>query len=366
MKKLLALILTMNVLIIAVVYYHKHQDVPIPPDSPPVIERPVTPWKPPKTFNYDEAVQAIIEADLKKDLFYLASPELEGRMSGKKGNKLAADWVEAQYKSFGLKTMRQKFPIRRENPGPKNETGDDFTENVIAWREGSVDEIVVIGAHMDHIGYGPAMSQAPRRREIHPGADDNASGTVALLQIARAFSRLEPPKRTTVFMSFSGEEMGLLGSKYYCDHPLFPLNSPSISKHVAMLNFDMIGYLKSGGVQAVGSASPDIDGIIKGLGSKYSFSRAITSRGSGGSDHAPFYNKRIPVAFLHTGMHSYYHTPDDTPERINYKGLEQVARYAFELSWGLSNNNVAPRFDHASFEPMKMTHDHGDIPFERK
>ena len=105
--------------------------------------------------------------------------------------------------------------------------------------------------------------------------------------------------------------------------------------------------------------------IINELNGKYSFAKGITSRGSGGSDHANFYNKKIPIAFLHTGGHPYYHTPDDTADKINYAGIEKVSRYGFELAWRVVQSDSSPRFNDAAFEPMRVIHDHGhpDTPF---
>jgi len=197
----------------------------------------------------EEAISGISSKNLKQDLDYLASKELEGRMSGKKGNVIAAEFIKKKFDSFGLKTFYQKFSIRKTNFGPKNESGDDFTQNIYAIIKGNdenfKDEIVVIGAHMDHIGYGPSMSRTPNRREIHPGADDNASGTVALIELAKAFSLIkEDLKRTVVFQAYSAEEMGLIGSRYYCENPLFPEERPDIKKHVFMINLDMVGYFR--------------------------------------------------------------------------------------------------------------------------
>jgi hypothetical protein len=347
--------------------------------SPPSITMPVesvdggsTPLEP-KEYTVEEAIQAINRAELEHDLRYLASDELEGRMSGKRGNVLAADFIKRKYESFGLETMYHKFNINRVNPGPKNEIGDNFTQNIYAWIPGNdpklKDEIVVVGAHMDHIGYGPSMSRTPRRREVHNGADDNASGTVALLQIAKAFSMLKGQnKRTVVFQSYSAEEMGLIGSRFYCNNPIFPQGNPSIRSHVAMINLDMVGYLGRGryfaGFEA-GDSSIDIGKIINNLNGKYSFAKKITSRGSGGSDHASFYNKRVPVAFLHTGLHDYYHTPDDIADRINFDGIEQISRYAFELAWAICQSDNRPVFNEADFKAMEYTHDHGhkEVPF---
>lgn len=379
MRKLQLVVITLGVLMLAV-YVGKMQ--PFKQQPPPQaeikqpIEKPLPPpdVNPPPPKTLEQAVADISEAELQKHLEYLCSAELEGRMSGKKGNVVAAEYLKKIYESFGLKTAYQKFNIRRMNPGPKNEHGDDFTQNIIAWIDGNdpalKDEIVVVGAHMDHIGYGPSMSRSGGGK-IHPGADDNASGTVALLQIAKTFAALRGQnKRTVVFMSFSAEEMGLIGSRYYCDNPMFPQGSPNIRKHIFMLNMDMVGWLGKG-KQAVdfndGESSPDIQGIIGELSGKYSFGRGITSRGSGGSDHACFYNKKVPIAFLHTGMHPYYHTPSDTPDRINFSGIEKVAKYGFELTWKVTNSSARPSFDYGSFRPMEYTHDHGhkDVPFHK-
>lgn len=343
----------------------------LPPD--PYFENlpPDTPTPPEKTYTFDEALEGIKEEEIKTNLYYLASDELEGRMSGKSGNIKAAEFIKEKYESYGLPTEYDKFEIDRVNPGPKREEGDDFTQNIYAWIDGNdpavKDEIVVIGAHMDHIGYGPSMSRAPNRREVHNGADDNASGTVALLEIAKAFSRLRGEvKRTVVFQSYSAEEMGLIGSRHYCDHPTFPKDSPSIRKHVMMVNMDMIGRL-NGGFFAVGwgagESSVDISRIIDELNNKYPFARKITSRGSGGSDHACFYNKHVPVAFLHTGLHPHYHTPDDDADKINFQGMEQISKYAFELAWKVCQGETAPKFNLASFKEMEYTHDHGNSEF---
>jgi len=366
------LIIAILIILISIEIWDKYfRQVEPPIQLPPVdlIAPDVSPKpEPPKTITFEDALKSISRADIEKNLKYLASDELEGRMSGKKGNVLAAEFIKKQCESFGLTTEYQKFNIRRVNPGPKNETGDDFTQNIIAVLPGATkpNEIVVCGAHMDHLGHGLAMSRSSRMA-IHPGADDNASGTVALLEIARAFSKLKPA-RTVLFQFYSAEEMGLIGSRYYCENPTFPKGNPNIRSHVFMLNMDMVGYLKSGfyfsGFNA-GNSSFDITKIINNLNQKYSFAKRITSQGSGGSDHASFYNKKIPIAFLHTGLHDYYHTPEDTADKINFDGIEQVARYAFELAWKVSNDDVAPVFNYGNFTPMEYTHDHGHpgVPF---
>ncbi len=370
MKKnnLLALI-SICLFVIIVLFYNYKQTKTI------IVTKPIeNPWWNPvtpeiqKEFTYEDALISITEEELKKDLYYLASEELEGRMSGKKGNVLTAEFIKSKFEAFGLKTKYQEFAIQRMNPGPNQEKGDNFTKNIIAWIEGSEfpNEIVVVGAHMDHIGYGPQMSRS-RKIAIHPGADDNASGTVALMEIAQAISMLKP-KRTVAFMAFSAEEMGLVGSRYYCDNPLFPENNPNIKNHIFMLNMDMIGYLGKGRFYAFwgqGNSSFDLDIYINELNGKYNFAKSITSKGTGGSDHACFYNKKVPIAFLHTGLHDYYHSPEDTPDKINYSGIENVAKYGFELVWKVIQSDFAPQFNIANFKEMSYTHDHGhpEMPF---
>lgn len=326
---------------------------------------------PEKSGDFNSALQSITATEIKENLTYLASDALEGRMSGKKGNVLAFEMIKKKCESYGLPTMYDKFEIPQINPGPHREIGDGFTQNLYAWIEGNdpvlKDEIIVVGCHGDHIGYGRAMSRAPGRLEIHNGADDNASGTAAGLAIAKAFSLIKPlVKHTVVFQFYSAEEMGLIGSRVYCNSPKFPLKSPDIRKHIAMINLDMVGYLKKGVHPTgfnTGESSLNLTQFVGELNQKYSFARQITSQGSGGSDHASFYNKRVPVAFLHTGLHPYYHTPDDDVERINFEGIEAIAKYAFELAWKIDNSTARPTFNIESFKEMPYTHDHGHNAF---
>jgi len=375
MRKLPLVVLSLGIILFAV-YVSKRAAIPPPVAQeefvPPVKPLPPPDVDPPRKKTYEEAIADISEDELRKHLEYLCSAELEGRMSGKKGNVVAAEYLKKIYESFGLDTTYQKFNIRRMNPGPQNETGDDFTQNIIAWMEGTElkDEIVVVGAHMDHIGWGPSMSRSGGGK-IHPGADDNASGTVALLQIAKTFASLRGQnKRTVVFMSFSAEEMGLIGSRYYCDNPIFPQNSPNIRNHIFMLNMDMVGYLGKARTAVSfneGESSPDVSSVIRELSGKYSFAKSITGRSSGGSDHACFYNKKVPIAFLHTGMHDHYHTPRDTADKINFSGIEEVAKYGFELTWKIVNSEIKPSFNYGGFQEMEYTHDHGhkDVHFHK-
>ncbi len=379
-QTLIVLVLAAFLSIVTVFLVKQSQQVAVPPPDKEEPELKPELKPPPATtpLTIAQAVKSIQLAPLKTHLYHLSSKEFEGRMSGKKGNVMAAKYLKDFHEKNKLKTEYQKFSIRRLNPGPNNEQGDDFTQNIFAWIEGSdpvlKKQIVVLGAHMDHIGYGPSYSRSRSLRQIHPGADDNASGTVVVMEVAKAMSKMKAPARTVVFQHYSAEEMGLIGARYYCNNPTFPKGNPDpsndrrLSSHIAMINLDMVGYLGRGvyfaGFQAADS-SVDLGEIVNDLNSEYDFARRITSRGSGGSDHACFYNKRVPVAFLHTGSHQHYHTPTDTPDRINYEGLTEVARYTLELVYNIANSDHRPRFYHTVFRPMEYKHDHGhpSVPF---
>ena len=209
--------------------------------------------------------------------------------------------------------------------------------NVAGMLEGSdpllKNEVIVIGAHYDHLGRGGegSGSLAPRAGEIHHGADDNASGTAGVLELARLFTAQKPrPKRTIVFMAFAGEEEGLLGSNYYVNHPLLPL-----ANTVAMINMDMIGRMKDRRliIGGVGTAKEWRD--VMSADAEKSFQLTLNEDGFGPSDHSSFYAKQIPVLFFWTGTHNDYHKPSDTFDKINYDDeariLEMVARIVNRL-----------------------------------
>ena len=207
--------------------------------------------------------------------------------------------------------------------------------NVIGMLEGSdpllKKEVIIIGAHYDHLGRGGegSGSLAPTSGDIHHGADDNASGTAGVLELARLFTS-QTPKRTIVFMAFGGEEEGLLGSNYYVNHPLLPL-----ANTVAMINMDMIGRMKDRRlvIGGVGTAKEWRD--IMAADTEKSFQLTLNEDGFGPSDHSSFYAKQIPVLFFWTGTHNDYHKPSDTFEKINYDDqvliLKMVARIVNQL-----------------------------------
>jgi hypothetical protein len=301
---------------------------------------PVAPYKEEKKLvpiDFQQALKHVDKSELETNLRYLCSSALEGRMSGMKGNDIAAKWIQQKFNSFGLTTKLQSFQVQALNE--HKEKSSQQTANIIAVLPGNhltlKDEVIVVGAHMDHIGYGPAMSQAAHRREIHPGADDNASGTVNLLEISRILSILKGQNnRTIVFIAFSGEEMGLYGAKHYVNNPLY-------SNMIFMLNMDMVGRYRGQISCLSANDSPEIKSICESL---TQYRPHCTSGSGGGSDHVPFYQKRIPICFLHSGGHDDYHTPDDTPDKINYDGLVLVTKFAIEIIWQVDKLPNKPSF----------------------
>lgn len=229
------------------------------------------------------------------------------------------------------------------------------TQNVVGWIEGTdeklKDEYIIIGAHYDHIGLG--YYGAMNRRDagkIHNGADDNASGTAALIELAEAFA-IEKPKRSILFIAFSGEENGLLGSKYYAYYqPLKPLENC-----VAMFNFDMVGrneieLLWIGGI----FYSDDLRKLIEEENQSTKFELLYnTGLLNFASDQAPFLRKEIPSAFFFSGLHDDYHTPNDDYDKINYSKIERVAKLGYQAISKLANSNFKPKYQELPMEERK-------------
>jgi hypothetical protein len=219
--------------------------------------------------------------------------------------------------------------------------------NILGVIEGEgphANETIVIGAHYDHLGYGPFGSRRPNVRAIHNGADDNATGTSAIMELARRFAqRGKKPARRLVFIAFTAEERGLIGSNRYLEKPLFPLKDT-----VAMINFDMIGHLKTGGLILSGvSSAKEFAPMVEKL-SKNGEVKIKTSSSTGGSDHAGFYRKGIPVVFFFTGMTKIYHTPDDDYETIDVPGVAQTIDVAEQVVDEILNLPKRPVFVRSS------------------
>ena len=212
-------------------------------------------------------------------------------------------------------------------------------KNVIGTIEGQgphSSETIVVGAHYDHLGYGGWGSlEMTGRREIHNGADDNASGTVVLLEAARQLASLhhqKPLARRVCFIAFSSEELGLIGSKKYVQEPWFPIEST-----VAMLNLDMVGRLRNNHLTVYGvGTSPIWTLLLRPLAKEYQLGLQLREGGYGPSDHASFFERGVPVLHFFTGFHAEYHRPSDDSDLLNYRGMKTLSHVITELAWALS------------------------------
>jgi len=232
---------------------------------------------------------------LKNHVEALAS---HSRVSGSDGCKEAYLYLKSKLVDMGYEVTPQSFKYQGWT-----------ASNLLATKSAPLDTVIVIGAHYDAV---PGS----------PGADDNASGTSMVLMLAEMLKD-QTTRHTISFQLYAGEEQGLIGSTFYCKNPLWPME-----KHLFMLNLDMVGYLTA---DVKLEQAPPVDDILKPLFQKYAYARQITLRGGNDSDHAPFLRKGIPVVFLHTGLHAHYHKKTDTPDRLNYKGMEDICRYAYDL-----------------------------------
>ena len=217
-----------------------------------------------------------------------------------------------------------------------------IVHNVAAYLPGESREYLVIGAHYDHLGLGDEHSLAPSQiGQIHPGADDNASGTAGVIELARWFARQPKPKRGLLFLTFAGEEEGLLGSEYYVNHPILPLENA-----VAMINMDMIGRIREGKVYVNGTGTgSNLAHLIEDLkppeGLHFDLSENL---GYGGSDHMSFTLKQVPVLFFFSGLHGDYHKPSDTPDKIDGTDAVKLLDYVAEVAIKLEDEPARPQF----------------------
>lgn len=251
------------------------------------------------------------------------------------------EWIE--------ETDRTLKPRAAAIPGLRLEVAADVTRrqsaspNVAAYLPGETDEYVIVGAHFDHLGLGQQSSLAPdlAGKAVHPGADDNASGTAGLLELAAYFAGRPKQKRGILFLAFSGEELGLIGSNYYVNHPLLPLE-----KAVAMINMDMIGRIQDGRVYVGGTGTGDslkeiLEEAMAGSPLRFDFS---DQGGMGSSDHFSFVNRQIPVLFFFSGLHADYHKPSDTWDKINAEAAVQMLEVVGRVTERLAGAEARPRY----------------------
>jgi Zn-dependent M28 family amino/carboxypeptidase len=308
--------------------------------------------------NPTKYINTITSKDLIKHLTIVASDDMQGRETGSKGQKKTGEYLINHYKSnaisfpIGATDFYQKIPAAFLNAKRNNNLPD--SENIWAYIKGSEkpDEIIVISAHYDHVGI--------KDGEVYNGADDDGSGTVALLEIAQAFEIAKKeghgPKRSILFLHMTGEEHGLLGSSYYSEHPLFPM-----AKTITDINIDMIGRHdefhndSSNYVYLIGSdyLSTDLFNICEAanknyvnLSLDYKFNdRADPNRFYYRSDHYNFAKNGIPSVFLFSGVHADYHKPTDEVDKIEFEALKKRTQLAFSIAWELANRDNRPVVD---------------------
>jgi len=278
------------------------------------------------------------------DVRYLAADAREGRGVGTRGLVDAGDYVARAFRRARLDpaaggSFFQPFTIAADAPAVMHSRlAGAETRNVVAVLPGRDParrgEVVVVGAHYDHLGLGGFGALDPDSTgRVHNGADDNASGVAAVLEIARRLGRRRPA-RSVVFIAFSGEELGDLGSSYYVKHPLVE----PIDSIYAMVNFDMVGRLRDDRLLALGAASArEFPALLDSLNAAAGhFDLRASGDGWGPSDHASFFAAKRPVLHFFTDLHEDYHRTSDDWEKINATGLARVAEFASELVWALA------------------------------
>jgi hypothetical protein len=309
--------------------------------------------------------QSISIENIKKHISVLSNDSLQGRGTGTIGEAKAANYISQEFKKIGLKPVGDnnsylKSFQYKHSSNPHGASDKDTavkilnSKNIIGFLDNGSTNTIIIGAHYDHLGFGDDQNslEANPKGKIHNGADDNASGVAGVIELARYFSNSKS-KSNYLFLCFSGEELGLIGSKKFVDNSEF-----EPAKINAMINMDMIGRLNDSTkklmVYGVGT-SPSF--VTKVENSNTYFKLVLDSSGVGPSDHTSFYLKNIPVLHFFTGQHSDYHKPSDDLEKINFVGEQKVLEYIIDIVKKIdvepklefkktrdSNNDNAPKF----------------------
>jgi Peptidase family M28/PDZ domain len=307
-----------------------------------------------RDFSREEksALAVITKKRAKKHIVYLCGMKCEGRASGEKGCEVAADYLAKELEEMGVEPggenggYFQEFPIKAGPfPGQGRRTGREVaqstTRNVIGVIKGSdpklSKELIVLGGHYDHLGFRDL-----RKRKVYWGACDNAAGTVATMMVAEAFAKAEvKPRRSLMFILFSGEERGLFGSKRYCQQPTWPMRDT-----VAMINVDMIGRNKPNELDVYGKGTgPALDEANEryAKASKFRFTYkggSVFAR----SDHYSFYEKKVPVLFFTCGIYNDYHDLDDEAKRLNFGQIERIAEHCWRMLRDIGDREKRPEF----------------------
>ncbi|MBX2915873.1 MAG: M20/M25/M40 family metallo-hydrolase [Cyclobacteriaceae bacterium] len=296
--------------------------------------------------------QKIDEKKIKSHITVLAADDMEGRFSGSKGEQKALQYIEKEFKALkltpkGEQAFQQQFPFKAGVHG----TGEEGkAHNAIAYLDNQANKTIIIGAHYDHLGLGENGSSldANPKGKIHNGADDNASGVAGVLELARYFSQNKVKEKSNfLFICFSGEELGLYGSKYFTEHPTIDMSEVSF-----MINMDMIGRLPDNKVISISGTgtSPVWEPLLKNVSTPLTIK--TDSSGVGPSDHASFYLKNIPALHFFTGSHSDYHKPTDDSEKINFGGEKEVLELIIQV---IEKLDAAPKLTFLTTKQKTMS-----------
>ena len=294
--------------------------------------------------------QNLASQDIAAHVAVLAADSLEGRGTGTLGEIKAANYIADWFGRAGLEpkggngSFFEPFGVVIHYEGVPHQV---TARNVVGFLDNQAEQTVVIGAHYDHLGKGyQSGSLTPESRNvIHNGADDNASGVAGLIELARYFAgNKTKEKYNLLFIAFSGEELGLLGSKFFVDHPTIPLESVAM-----MVNMDMVGRLDEAKGVTIGGwgTSPVWGQVLPALSQKNNLKYAVDSSGVRPSDHTSFYLKEKPVLFFFTGVHSDYHKPSDDTEKINAAGERKILQLIADLVGELGKTDKVPAFTEA-------------------
>lgn len=287
------------------------------------------------------------DPSIDKDIVYLTSHERGGRGPESRGRVEAQRYIRRAFEAAGLE------PLFANSYGQSFEGEGTVWVNVGAFLPGTSPEYILVGAHYDHL----ATEEGIAGPVVYPGADDNASGVAALLSLARSLSK-DAPGRGVAFVAFDGEEQGLLGSKYYAEHP--PRDAASL---VAMINFDSIGRLREDRLVVFGSGTARVfDAMLSGLNRAHGFHLALNTEGVGAGDHETFFRRGVPVLHLFTDAHLDYHRPSDTADKLNLGGIARIAALATDLVAYVRDPAVALEFIPAGADKLEPE----DQPRERR
>jgi hypothetical protein len=312
------------------------------------------PWSPARGDTYTAAVATITRHELRRHCEFLASDALEGRETGSRGGQAAGAYIVARLRKLKVRPAGSDGDFYQ--PFPPN------SRNILCRLPGSdaalAKEYLIVSAHYDHVGYGSARNSRGPIGYIHNGADDNASGTSALLELIHAFTSLDAaPKRTLLFIFWDAEEQGLLGSEYWCQNPTVALDGLKL-----VCNIDMVGRLRDNRAEVLGArTAPGLRGLIAASNREPALSLDFTWDNRRDSDHYPFFARQVPYVMVFTGKHPEYHTPYDDVDKLNIDGIERVTRLLFRAVYAAAQAPQLPGFRQTALQESNAVRDSAEV-----